>query len=108
MLCEDTTVEAIENAPELAPSVSETVAEAAPSASEATSPHSRDDVSTRVSETHLLQTSGSSRTSRGLTSLDLSHNRLTTSGAAVLASVLVDPKSRNAMRILDLSQNYIA
>jgi len=57
---------------------------------------------------HALLTGGGSRSARGLTSLDLTQNSLTTSSAAVLASVLMDPKSRNAMRILDLSQNLIA
>ena len=51
---------------------------------------------------HALLTGGGSRSARGLTSLDLTQNRLTSSSAAVLASVLMDPKSRNAMRILDL------
>merc|ERR1739848_615404 len=68
---------------------------------------STDDVPTAgVSSAQL--TGGSSRSVRGLTSLDLSHNSMTTAGAAVLASVLVDPKSRKATRIIDLSQNHIA
>ena len=62
---------------------------------------STDDVPTAgVSSAQL--TGGSSRSVRGLTSLDLSHNSMTTAGAAVLASVLVDPKSRKATRIIDL------
>ena len=75
-------------------------ASAAASAGKVTAPQSRDDGG--VSAAHALLTGGGSRSARGLTSLDLTQNRLTTSSAAVLASVLMDPKSRNAMRILDL------
>ena len=75
-------------------------ASAAASAGKVTAPQSRDDGD--VSAAHALLTGGGSRSARGLTSLDLTQNRLTSSSAAVLASVLMDPKSRNAMRILDL------
>lgn len=72
-------------------------------------PESDDDAPTdSVSAAHALLIGASARSVRGLTALDLSHNSMTTAGAAALASVLVDPKSRNAMRILDLSQNRIA
>ena len=47
-------------------------------------------------------TEGSPRSVRGLTSLDLSHNSMTTAGAAVLASALVDPKSRKSTRVINL------